>query len=44
MGAVLGHILVEEVVEVSHGHHQMVGLRMRRSGESGRMSGLMIDG
>ena len=29
---------------VSHGHHrQMGGLRMGRSGESGWVSGLMID-
>ena len=45
MGAVLGHILVEEVEEVSHSHHGLrVGLRRRRSGESGWMSGLMVDG
>ena len=43
MEVVLGHISVEEVVEVSHGHHrQMGGLRMGKSGESGWVSGLRV--
>ena len=47
MEVVLGQILVEEVVVVSHGHRQMDGLkmsgwRMGRSGEIGCVE--VIDG
>ena len=43
MEVVLGHISVEEVVKVSHGHHrQMGGLRIGRSGEIGCVNGLMV--
>ena len=47
MGVVLCQILVEVFGVVSHGHRQkgclrMIGLRMRRSGEIGCVSGLMV--